>query len=293
MNTNTKKIRYFLTVARLQNMTKAAELLEVSQSSLSKDITLLENELGTELFNRSGKKLTLNVFGQRFLESCLVIVDELDKVSQDIEIMVTGFSNQIKLCIPEICPVVFDSIAQFKKKNPNVSFQIDNITQNEFPDINYYDMIVYPDEKKYEKFRGIEFYEEKYYLAVNSKNELAEKPLMSSKSLNGLDFVFVKDSEGSVEYPYEICRTFAINMKSVSFVPSRDSQKLFISSGTAVGFVPKELSNLYGKSSSISLIPLTDSRFARKMKVCFKREKHISDLAKEFKEIVEKNIGER
>lgn len=55
---DTKYLTYILTIAKRQNMTKAAEDLFVSQSSLSQYLSKLENELGTALFYRSKGSLT-------------------------------------------------------------------------------------------------------------------------------------------------------------------------------------------------------------------------------------------
>ena len=67
---NITQIRQFTTVARLESMSRAAQLLHVTQSALSKSVSQLERELGTALFDRSGKRLRLNASGERFLECC-------------------------------------------------------------------------------------------------------------------------------------------------------------------------------------------------------------------------------
>ena len=53
-------LRYFLAIAREENMTRAAERLHISQPSLSKEIKKLEEELGHELFIRTNKNMILN-----------------------------------------------------------------------------------------------------------------------------------------------------------------------------------------------------------------------------------------
>ena len=47
-----KSLRYFLAVAREENMTKAADMLHVTQPTLSKTLKSLEDELGKKLFTR-------------------------------------------------------------------------------------------------------------------------------------------------------------------------------------------------------------------------------------------------
>ena len=49
-------LRYFLTVAKEQSFTKAAEQLHITQPTLSRQMTALEDELGITLFLRTGKK---------------------------------------------------------------------------------------------------------------------------------------------------------------------------------------------------------------------------------------------
>lgn len=61
------QLQYFLVVARLEHVTEAARTLHVTQSSLSKTIQRLEEDLGVPLFDRIGRKLRLNEFGSQFL----------------------------------------------------------------------------------------------------------------------------------------------------------------------------------------------------------------------------------
>ena len=57
------QLRYFLALAEKQNLTKTADQLLISPSSLSLTISKLEKELGVQLFTRSGRKIRLNSCG--------------------------------------------------------------------------------------------------------------------------------------------------------------------------------------------------------------------------------------
>lgn len=54
------QLRYFTTIAQPKNVSQAAQLLHLSQSSLSKNLAKLAAEVRTPLFDHSGKRLTLN-----------------------------------------------------------------------------------------------------------------------------------------------------------------------------------------------------------------------------------------
>ncbi len=60
-------LRYFVTLAKVQQYTKAAEQLCIAQPSLSHAISQLEKELGLPLFEKSGRKTTLTRYGEEFL----------------------------------------------------------------------------------------------------------------------------------------------------------------------------------------------------------------------------------
>ena len=72
-------LRYFVTLAKVQHYTKAAEQLCIAQPSLSHAITQLEKELGVPLFEKNGRRTVLTRFGEEFLvcaEKTLATLDE-------------------------------------------------------------------------------------------------------------------------------------------------------------------------------------------------------------------------
>lgn len=79
------QLEYFLAIARTKKFCQAAELTYVSQSSLSKQIKSLEEELGVELFNRSSSGAELTPAGETFLGFAMKAVAELKNVQLQLE----------------------------------------------------------------------------------------------------------------------------------------------------------------------------------------------------------------
>lgn len=77
------QLRYFCTVAELENMTAAAASLNVTQSTLSSAISQLEQAMGVRLFTRLPRRgLRLTSAGRRLLKSSLVLLEEADQLPQ-------------------------------------------------------------------------------------------------------------------------------------------------------------------------------------------------------------------
>ena len=280
---NIQNLKYFATVAKLENVSRAAELMHTSQSSISKNILTLEEELGTKLFDRHGKKLILNDAGKRFLESCDRILQETETVTKDLRYMSTGDDNLIRIFAVGMDPHMFTFMSIFRVSYPDVEYAVDTISDgNELPDINRYDLIIYPDELRYRKFKGVDLYTEKYMFAVRNDNPLAERVSLPVKNMSGLPMVFLRHKT-EYEYPYHVCLAQTVKMSAVNFVDSRDHHRQMISNGIACGFVPEGSAEMYRNDSRIKLLHLTDDRFTRQMKVCFKREKHLSVTGSAFR----------
>ena len=82
------QIRAFVTVARLGNLTKAAEALSLTQPAVTAQIKALEQSLGVALFDRSGGRLALAKAGEVLLptaESLLVLGAQLKSEAQQLQ----------------------------------------------------------------------------------------------------------------------------------------------------------------------------------------------------------------
>ena len=75
-----RQLRYFVTVAREQNFTRAAEKLRIAQPPLSRQIQQLEEEFGVALFDRSSRPLMLTDAGRLLFEQAVQVLDRMDEM---------------------------------------------------------------------------------------------------------------------------------------------------------------------------------------------------------------------
>jgi LysR family cyn operon transcriptional activator len=76
-----RQLRFFVTVAELMNVSRAAEALNISQSALSRQLQALEEEIGLRLFDRVGKRLVLTAEGEEMLPRVAGLVEQAEALS--------------------------------------------------------------------------------------------------------------------------------------------------------------------------------------------------------------------
>ncbi len=118
------QLQYFTVLAKTEHMTRAAEILNISQPTLSKSIANLESELGMPLFTRAGHQISLNHEGRILLRYAQLLLKDLETARQVMRDLSTGVSGQIAIG----STTVFDAaspvrryLADFFLRNPNVS----------------------------------------------------------------------------------------------------------------------------------------------------------------------------
>lgn len=94
---NVKQIEYFVEVAKTLNYTKAAENLYISQSANTKQIFLLEEDLGVELFIRSHKGVQLTLVGELFLKDAIDILQKIEGSQRRMKNFKEGKEGYLKL----------------------------------------------------------------------------------------------------------------------------------------------------------------------------------------------------
>lgn len=159
-----KNLRYFLAVAREENMSKAAEQLHVSQPTLSKTLKALEEELGKKLFIRHSFSISLTDEGMLLRDRAQDLVAMSDKIEQEFSSLddITGGDIYFGLAESYQIRYLAREIYKLKEKYPNFTYHItsgdtEQVTEKldkgildfavlcETPDSNKYEYVKFPE----------------------------------------------------------------------------------------------------------------------------------------------------
>lgn len=119
----TKQLTYAAELARTQNFNRAAENLFISQPTLTYQIKLLEDEIGFEIFARSGKGATLTPAGEQFIVTIRSVLTELNKAIENGQNFSSKYKGNINICMPVRSALYYlpQIIMEFAKVYPDIS----------------------------------------------------------------------------------------------------------------------------------------------------------------------------
>ena len=158
-----RTLRYFLAVAREENMTRAAEQLHLTQPTLSKALKALEEELGKKLFTRHSFSIRLTDEGVLLRNRAEDLVSMADKITQEFVTLddITGGDIYLGLAESYQIRTLARAIKEFRGQYPDLRYHItsgdtEQVTEKldqglldfsvlaEMPDAAKYDSLVFP-----------------------------------------------------------------------------------------------------------------------------------------------------
>lgn len=188
-------LRYFLTVAREQSFTKAAEQLNITQPTLSRQLAALEDELGAKLFDRGGRSITLTNEGVLLKRRALEIVDLEDKIVSEFKGNSESIEGKIAIGCGEFMAV--ETLAKickrYREKYPLVQFALHTGTADAILDrmnkglidIGLFLEPVSTEGMDYIRIQGSDH----WVVTMRADDPLAAKDFITKKDLLGLPLI--------------------------------------------------------------------------------------------------------
>jgi DNA-binding transcriptional LysR family regulator len=121
-----RQLEYFVAVAEEANFTRAAERAHISQSGISAQVRRLEQHLGAELIDRSGRTATLTPAGAAALEHARAVIAAAGAVRQAVDEVTGLLRGRLVVGMVTACTVtpLFNALSAFHAAHPGVELSL-------------------------------------------------------------------------------------------------------------------------------------------------------------------------
>lgn len=245
-----QQLKYFMTAAETEHISKAAQKLNIAQPALSQSIRRLELELGVKLFERRGRRIYLNALGRELVKTLKPVLTTLDGLALQMENKAAAMRNTISISVLAASRLVTDVVIAYKALHPQVNFKISQEASQKDWDVQVSAVLA----KEVGGESAVAF-EEEFFLAV-PKNSPYEGWKEASLEMVGKEtFITLTTSR-----PYrELCDKFwnsaGINPEIAFESDSPEVVRELIGAGLGVAFWP---AFSWGKADmeNVALLPI-------------------------------------
>lgn len=290
-----ESLRYFQYIAKYKNITKAAQHFYVNQSTLSRQIMGLEQELGVTLFMRDNRRLELTEAGEVFYRECGIFIKHMEVIIRKTQSVGKGDSGTLRLVTPgNLNNILPQSISSFRESFPDAhllveSYDFVEITSAilyEIYDVGFTYEFAAPDNEEIEK---VPVGEDDFSIVISSricKGGSAEEIAGIVKSLPLI-------LPSHVEPPflklmmYELQNLGGMKKTDVQYTNSNESVMMQVSLGLGYSIAPTSITRSRMNDDQLTFLPLNHSSGKSKIIMLYKKS-NPSKLAARFVDIVEK-----
>ena len=256
-----QQVKNFLVLCDTLNFRKAAAQVNIVQPALSRQIQLLENELGALLFNRGNRAVTLTDAGIFFQKEANRILQDLDKTiartaqlhnGEAGEIRVTHSSSAMNTVVPAF-------LVKVKNKWPNLKTTVheaSNFQQIEMLLARKTDMGIAPNIVLPPEVNAKILYKENFVLILPAAHPLAKKKLTDLSVLKNETFILPQFSTGAgyVEAILQICQDHGFKPIVAHESANAAGVLRLVEAGLGISIEP--VSSVKGSNMKIKLVEL-------------------------------------
>ncbi len=287
-------LKYFLAVAREENITKAAALLHITQPTLSRQLIQMEEELGVTLFRRGRHNIILTEDGMLLRRRAQEIVDLAEKTADELKHGVEDVSGEISIGCGETRNMkpLSEMISSFQKEYPDVSFHIYTAIADEVKERlenGILDMGLLLEPVEISKYHYIRMpLKEQWHVLMRRDSELAGRQGITPDDLIGVPLIIAKRQ--SVRNEFE--NWFGYDKEKLQIVStynlSHHNQSIMVESGIGAAVVMEFSCN----QDNLCLRPL-EPKIESGCMLVWKKNMMLSPAVQRFMEYVKGHLEER
>jgi len=286
---NTKQVRLFLLIADLKSFSKAAELEALTQPAVTQQILRLEKEIGSVLFRRRHKRIDLTKKGRLFYRFAKNMLSMVEKLEKDLKVIDSGDEGILRIGSSHI-PIsqpLYEKIAEFKKKNPNVYIiyelsdteNIANMVENEMVDIGIVGAVV-NNELNYTSFSGDE-------LKLVAVKDFDVPSQITLSRLKKLPLIITQRESGVRKFLEKKFEEYGLSLSDLNIVAEFGLPEALIHIvrlGMGCAFIPSIICDRELKKGDLKIINIKNFSAYRNYYLVTKKDAQLSKLAQTFLE---------
>ncbi|MGX4766719.1 LysR family transcriptional regulator [Bacillus mojavensis] len=283
-----EQLEYFQTLARIQHVTKAAETLSITQPALSRSIVRLENYLGVPLFDRQGRSITLNKYGERFLKRVDSIMKEFTEGREEIQSLLQPDQGEVSLGFLHTLgtTIVPNLIGAFKDQYPNVHFQLNQSHSNQLLDklkSGELDLCLLASFPVESNIMWKPLWKEELFLFLPKHHVLATRQEITLNDIAHEPFVLMKEGFAlrvTIDHIFE-----QVNITPNIVFEGEEAATIagFVAAGLGVSILP-DFKGL--DQTNIAKVRISWPRFERTVGIYWIEGKYLSPVAENFKQYI-------
>lgn len=279
------QLKYFLTVAKLEHMTKAAQELHIAQPALSRTIRRLEEDLGVPLFDRKARQIRLNPFGKAFEAKAKAAIHLLEEGRREVEDLAGLKQGRIHLAVMNM-EQIREPLQNFLTKYPEVNFQVFQASMEDFENIEAnqeVDFYLTSLPIQQEGFSEIALIREKLYLAAPHGHKFANRKSIHLSEVSAEPFVGYKEKSPLRMMNDDLCNQAGFRPKMVCETEDPSSIAELVRSGFGVSIVGGCKS---GEELDLVKLPIEDPASERIFRIAWREERYLSQAAIAFRDFI-------
>lgn len=215
-----RHIQYFLAVAEHQGFTKAAAALHVSQPALSQQVRQLEESLGAQLFDRSGRQTRLTDAGEVYLRYALRAAQELQQGKRAIHDVGDLSRGTLRIAVtPTFTTYLVGPLVEaFHGRYPNITLNLREVAQEKMENLllaDELDVGIAFDEVHAPGIDATPLLVETLALVVGKQHPRAEERVIGLEALNGESLILLSKEFATREQIDRYCSTHGIHPRVV------------------------------------------------------------------------------
>lgn len=286
-NLTLRQVRIFAAAARLSSFARAADELHLTAPAVSMQIKELEEEIGSPLFSRVGRRVELTSSGEYFLvfaRKILATINEAESVMQKLKggqagTLKIGLVSTAKYSVPRM-------LGLFREEHPGVQIRIDVCNRDQLLELlrdGEIDLAVMGRPPKHLDTRAEVFAHHPHAFIASPKHPLAQRSGIRAEVLNSEEIISREEGSGTRVIMQSFIEQHRLRPPITMEMSSNETIKQAVIAGLGISFVSLHTVGLEVEHGQLVVLDIENTPVLRAWHVVAMSHRHLSPAAEAFR----------